>query len=61
MRPRLEQPIADMVIQLLSSESYQGLTPTKAIEKLITKEFNSLYPEEVRNCGNTEESAERSY
>ena len=55
MRPRLEGEAEQQLIQLLSCEQYKGLTPTKALEKLIQTEFNKLYPLEVSYYGSTEE------
>ena len=54
MRPRLEGETEQQLIQLLLCGDYEGLTPTKALEKLIKTEFNKLYPSEV-SYGSTEE------
>lgn len=54
MRPRLDAVASQKVIELLDSETYADLelSPTKLLEMLICKEYDSLYPTEVRNLGN---------
>lgn len=60
MRPRLEGIIEQQLIQLLACSEYEGLNPTKVLEKLIKTEFDKLYPSEVSYYGNTEEDTKGS-